>query len=146
MLSLLFSVIFLNKIRSGRHTDPKFGRRGGGVSYINTRKNAPERRSGLRLYKNNFRNGVLARFVKNTPVFMEAESSLSCLQEPTSDIYHELLHLIILNNASRCVPRPGILNRCVAALQCVAKFRNGIVLLSVKSNLCRNKILSVIRK
>jgi hypothetical protein len=32
------SAIFLNKIGSGTHSDPKFGRRGGGVSYIDDRK------------------------------------------------------------------------------------------------------------
>jgi hypothetical protein len=30
--------IFLKKISSGKHTDPKFGWRGGGVSYIDARK------------------------------------------------------------------------------------------------------------
>jgi hypothetical protein len=31
------SVIFINKVGSGAHRDPKFGRRGGGVSYIDAR-------------------------------------------------------------------------------------------------------------
>jgi hypothetical protein len=32
------SAIFLKKIGSGTHSDPKFGRSGGGVSYIDDRK------------------------------------------------------------------------------------------------------------
>jgi hypothetical protein len=43
----LTTAIFLKKIASGTHSDPKFGRRGG-VSYIDVRKSVPERRPGLR--------------------------------------------------------------------------------------------------
>jgi hypothetical protein len=32
------SAIFLKKIGSETHSDPKFGRRGGGVNYIDARK------------------------------------------------------------------------------------------------------------
>jgi hypothetical protein len=43
------SAVLLKKIRSGTHSDPEFGRRGGGVSYIDARKKkVPERRSGMR--------------------------------------------------------------------------------------------------
>jgi hypothetical protein len=37
---VLLSDIFLKKIGSGMHTEPIFGWRGGGVSYIDARKNS----------------------------------------------------------------------------------------------------------
>jgi hypothetical protein len=35
------------KLGSGRHSDPKFGRRRGSVSYTDVKKKVPKRRSGL---------------------------------------------------------------------------------------------------
>jgi hypothetical protein len=44
--------IFLMKIGSGTHSNSKFGRRRGGISYINARgKKVPERRSGSRPFE-----------------------------------------------------------------------------------------------
>jgi hypothetical protein len=49
---ILSSAIFLKKIGSRMHSDLKFSRRGGGVSYINAReKKILERYSGLRPLK-----------------------------------------------------------------------------------------------
>jgi hypothetical protein len=67
-VTVLRSAIFLKKMGSGTHSDPKFGRRGGGVSYIDYRK------KGFRnsvpacvLLRKSFRNGVPALFVTKSP-------------------------------------------------------------------------------
>jgi hypothetical protein len=50
---LLLSAIFLNNIGSRMHSDQKFSRGGGGVSYIDARKeNVLEQRSGSFHHKN----------------------------------------------------------------------------------------------
>jgi hypothetical protein len=48
---LIPSAIFLKKQGSGTHSGPKFCRRGEGVSLIDSRIKAPERRSGLRPFQ-----------------------------------------------------------------------------------------------
>jgi hypothetical protein len=55
--------IFLKEIGSGTNIDPKFGRRGGDVSYIDAREKVP----ACVLLKKNFRNGVTALFVTKYP-------------------------------------------------------------------------------
>jgi hypothetical protein len=45
---VIASAFFVKKIHFGMHSDPKSGRRGGGIIYIDARKKVLERRSGLR--------------------------------------------------------------------------------------------------
>jgi hypothetical protein len=55
----LYRTVFLKKLGSGKHIDPKFGRREGCVSYYRCQdKKVPERRSVFVLLRKNFRNGV----------------------------------------------------------------------------------------
>jgi hypothetical protein len=54
-----YRTVFLKKLGSGKHIDPKFGRREGCVSYYWCQdKKVPERRSVFVLLRKNFRNGV----------------------------------------------------------------------------------------
>jgi hypothetical protein len=59
MKHFIINAIFLKKIGSGTHSDPKFGRRGGGVSYIDDRKKRFRNAVPVCvLLRKNFRNGV----------------------------------------------------------------------------------------
>jgi hypothetical protein len=64
------SAIFLKKIGSGMHSDPKFGWRGGGVSYIDAReKRFQNTIPACALLRKNFSNNILACSV--TKISME---------------------------------------------------------------------------
>jgi hypothetical protein len=60
------SAIFLKKMGSGTLSDRKFGRRGGVITMPGEK--VPERRSGLRILREHFRDGVSARSVTKIPL------------------------------------------------------------------------------
>jgi hypothetical protein len=65
--------MFLKKIGSRTHSDPKFDQRGGGVSYIDAREKVPGRHSGFRPSEKELpesRSGAFRQNTRNTPEYI----------------------------------------------------------------------------
>jgi hypothetical protein len=69
------SAIFLEKVGSGMHSDPKFSQRGGGVSSINARKKTFWNAILVCvLLRKNFLNGGLAHSAVRMPLNMNCST------------------------------------------------------------------------
>jgi hypothetical protein len=72
------SVVFLKKISSGTRSDPKFGRRGRCVSYINARKTRFRNTfPACVLLRKYFKNGVLARSITKIPPLLDNKKQVA---------------------------------------------------------------------
>jgi hypothetical protein len=67
-INLLLSAIFLKKIGSGTYSDPKFGQREGGASYIDAGKKRFQDAVPACVLRKNFQNSIPAYSITKIPL------------------------------------------------------------------------------